>query len=125
MPLYSPENVRQPAIGQREHWNLFRRFQHSSLHTAFLSKLRPCLDHTQIDSRVTGRAILEAVRAESPHLLQTYHEEQLGGLFGMALWNLLAERPEDWRFYRMSDTWNESQWTTYFRPGESLPASTG
>lgn len=116
MPLYSPDDARQPSIGQREHWNLFRRFQHSALHTAFRTKLQPYLDGEQIDSRVTGRTILEAVRAESPQLLASYHDDQLGGLFGMTLWNLLAERPEDWRFYRMSDTWNETQWTTYFRP---------
>jgi hypothetical protein len=70
-----------------------------------------------IDSRITGHEILEALESESPQLVQLCPEEQRGGLFGMILWNLLAQEDSgDWRFYRMSNAWDETQWTTYFRP---------
>jgi len=100
MPLYNVEGRLQNAIGHREHWNQFERFQGSSLHAAFKAELDPYLDKQTINSARAGSEILTRIESQSPHLLQPYHPDQVAGLFGMTLWNLLAEHSASWCFYR-------------------------
>lgn len=116
MALFSLDGVPQPPIGQQEHWRLFERFVGSELHTAIVSKLRSYLDGDHIDSPQVGSQVLRAIRTEAPDYLDSYSVEAAGGLFGMTLWNLLAEHSARWMFYpKKADAHDDVTGTVYFR----------
>lgn len=115
MPLYSLDDVLQPAIGRGEHWRLFERFVGSYLHAAIVKELQSHLDGDAINSPLVGSRILQKIRA--PELLNGYSEEDTGGLFGMTLWNLVAQHPAEWLFYAsLADPLDGVTGTVYFRP---------
>ena len=115
MPLYSLDEVKQPSIGRQQHWNLFLAFQGSPLHAAIVTELRPYLDAKGVDSAIVGSKVLSAIETREPQLLQTCDQEDAGGLFGMILWNQLAERSERWYFYPKATSGEEPGGTMYFR----------
>jgi hypothetical protein len=109
MPLYSLDNDLMDAVGQGEHWKLFEHFEGAPLHAAFLKELQAYLDQDRINSSRVGFEILSRIGDRDPELLRSY--DQLDGLFGMTLWNLLAQREEAWFFYPHE----ERKGRTYFR----------
>ena len=115
MPLYSLDEVKQPPIGQQQHWNLFLAFQGSPLHAALVTELLPYLDASAVDSSIVGSKVLAAIEAREPQVLQACGQEEVGGLFGMILWNQLAEGSERWYFYPKATSGEEPGGTMYFR----------
>ena len=115
MPLYSLDGVQQPPIGRQQHWNLFLALQDSPLHAAIVTELLPYLDARAVDSSIVGSKVLAAIEAREPQLFQALDQEEAGGLFGMILWNQLAERPEPWYFYPKANSGEEPGGKMYFR----------
>ncbi|MBI5877047.1 MAG: hypothetical protein HZB53_05290 [Chloroflexi bacterium] len=117
MPLYSLDDKEQRAIGQRDHWDLFRIFQGSPFHLAIVRELEPYLSGEKIYSVEAGSSILAKLETEVPHVVEAYPHDVRGGLFGMTLWNLLAQRQEDWYFSGMTNALDEPWGYAYFRRG--------
>jgi hypothetical protein len=115
MTLYSLDGIVQPPIGRQQHWDLFRAFQGSPLHLAIVAELQPYLNDQGIDSTLVGSEVLAAIERREPQLLQTPDSDEVGGLFGMILWNQLVERPEPWYFYPKATSGEELGGTMYFR----------
>ena len=115
MPLYSLDGVQQPPIGRQQHWNLFFAFQASPLHAEIVTELRPYLDASAVDSSIVGSKVLAAIEAREPQVLQACDQEEAGGLFGMILWNQLAEGSEPWYFYPKANSGDEPGGKMYFR----------
>jgi len=100
MPLFDLEGNPQPLTGTRAHWRQFEDFQRSPLHKEFERRITPHLSEEQLDSSRLGSDILSKIEADSPNLLEEYQFEDVGSLFGMTLWNILAQHSESWRFFR-------------------------
>ena len=115
MTLYSLDDEFQNCIGQREHWNQFQRFEGSTLHSAIVAELRSFLHEGAVYSRRVGAQVLAKIEAQSPDLLETYHEDELGGLLGMTLWNLVAKDAAEWRFWREPGSTEETGGYVYFQ----------
>ncbi len=115
MPLFDLDDRQQNSIGTREYWRAFEAFDGSPLHAALVQAIAPYLNHESINSMQIGSTTLSRLETESPELFRPYQHDEIGGLFGMTLWNIIAERPEDWRFYRLTNEMDEAWGTVYFR----------
>ena len=115
MTLYSLDGIAQPPIGRQQHWDLFRAFQGSPLHEAIVAELQPHSSAQGIDSTVVGSKVLAAIEGRESQLLLVLDADEVGGLFGMILWNQLVERPESWYFYPKATSGEELGGTMYFR----------
>lgn len=116
MTLQNIDGKVQDSVLKKEHWRLFEEIQGSDLHSAIIAKLQIYLEQGVIDSSIAGSEILGQIRSASPQLLEEYSEEITGGLFGMTLWNLLAEHQTHWCFYRKGgDPLDSPAGMTYFR----------
>ncbi len=117
MSLVSIDGKSQPSVGKSDHWRLFVQFQESDLHTAIVTELQSYLNRRAIDSSIAGSEILDELSTTSPHLFDDFLSDQVGGLFGMTLWNLLAEQPEQWYFVsKQGDPLDDPAGKSYFRP---------
>jgi hypothetical protein len=68
-----------------------------------------------IDSSALGSRIIRQIESDDPDLLAGYSEEQVGSLFGMTLWNVLARGSKQWYFLkRAADPLDELTGTEYF-----------
>ena len=115
MTLCSLDEAKQLPIGKQEHWQLFRAFQGTPLHAGMLDELIPLLDAPALDSSILGTEVLSAIEAREPHSIQDWDPDALGGLFGMTLWNRLAQSTESWYFYGKAAADDEPGGTMYFR----------
>jgi hypothetical protein len=115
MSLYSLDEIPQPAIGRQQHWDLFRAMQGSPLCEAIVAELQPYLDERAVDSTVVGSKVLAAIERREPQLLQALDQDEVGGLFGMVLWNHPVGRPEPSYFYPKATSGEEHGGTMYFR----------
>ena len=108
MTLYSIEGKQQEEIGKKEHWNEFKKFQGSQLHKKFKYEISQLIGNSEkINSSHAGKHILAKLSMGTPAILKPYHQTQIGGLFGMTLWNWLAVHKDKWYFYRDSTTESE------------------
>ena len=101
MTLSSVEGKVQEPVGKKEYWNGFHRFRNTTLHLKISKEIADSIknmDH--LNSMHLGSRILTKISKENPELLSFYGESQIGSLFGMTLWNLLASHEEQWYFYR-------------------------
>ena len=118
MPLYNPDGNQQPPFGKRDYWQGFRRFVRSDLHEAFLAEISRCLNQECLNSRWLCSQILKKLQGEQPNLFERFGQEQVSGLFGMTLWNYIAQRTEDWYFTGNFDDSDEMIGVFYFRKKE-------
>jgi hypothetical protein len=120
MPLFDLKDKEQPRTGRQEHWALFEPFQSRPLHDAIVDEIEShidALEETQsaIDSSWLGSEILGRLEAESVELFDEEVPDQVGGLFGMTLWNHLAQHSDDWWFVPKEGTVDRPEGTKYFR----------
>lgn len=118
MPLYALDERKQNPICRGEHWRLFPPFQRRPLYDAIIAELdRYVADHYNdgIDSSWAGSEILGTIEAESPQLFDAEDPDQISGLFGMTVWNYLAQHADDWCFVRKAPLTDEPEGTKYFR----------
>lgn len=104
MSLFNLDDAPQNSIGIKDYWNLFRRFRQTPLHTEIVNKIRLNLELgiRYIDSRQLGSKILKEIERENNSLLSQEPADEIGSLFGMTLWNILAEDIDNWKFYKKS-----------------------
>jgi hypothetical protein len=118
MTIESLNGTVQSHIGTKEHWRRFESFQGSQLYAVIVADLQRYLECKHIDSSIAGSEILGRIASTSPHLLDQYSQDDAGRLFGMTLWNLLANDPNRWSFYsKKADPIENVAGTIYFRPG--------
>jgi hypothetical protein len=119
MTIESLSGTVQSSIGTKGHWRQFEAFQGSQLHAVIVADLQRYLECKHIDSSIVGSEILGQIASTSPHLLDQYSQDDAGGLFGMTLWNLLANDSSRWSFYpKKADPIENVAGTIYFRPGK-------
>jgi len=118
MALFNLDDVPQNPIGIRDYWNLFRRFRQTPLHSEIVNKIQQNLELgiSYIDSRQLGSKILKEIEKENSTLLSQEPADEIGSLFGMTLWNVLADDRDNWKFYKKSiDSLDALTGTEYFK----------
>lgn len=99
MSLYSVDSKEQKAIGVRKHWNLFKEHQDSPLHLLIKQAIEERLQSEEtINSRLFGKKLLDEKQEQIQALDDSLRKEQLSSLYGMILWNTLANQEEKWLF---------------------------
>ena len=99
MSLYSVEDKKQKAIGIRPHWNLFKTIQDSPLHLLIKESIEERLEaETTINSRMFGKQLLQEEQEKLQEYCAALSKQQVSSLYGMILWNTLANREEKWQF---------------------------
>ena len=102
MSLYNLKLKLQPEIGIKIYWNNFRRFRDTPLHRAIVSEIKLFLKEKSINSRQLGNKILNKIEKNNPALIRQEPADELGSLFGMTLWNELANDTDNWKFHKIS-----------------------
>jgi hypothetical protein len=118
MSLFNLDDKPQNPIGIKDYWNLFRRFRQTPLHSEIVNKIQQHLNlgNNYIESRQLGSKILKEIERENPSLLSLEPADEIGSLFGMTLWNVLAEDSDNWKFYKKAiDTLEGITGTEYFK----------
>ena len=119
MALFSLEGERQNAIGRKDYWRRFEGFYGTQLHRLFVDEIIAIIEkHTSggvIDSRQYAKTVLTKLERSSPELMNEWDSEELAGLFGMTMWNVIANYPESWHFYRTIGKDGELRGTQYWR----------
>jgi len=120
MPLFNIDEKIQASTGKQEHWKLFRRFEGSDLHQAMVLKIANHLQKEMLYSSWLGSEILKQLEKEYPNLFEPYQSESgrqvISGLFGMTLWNVLADHGDSWYFHQPKiDSLDELTGTYYFK----------
>lgn len=109
MALYSisDEKKKQKSIGSKDYWQLFKKHQNSTLHKHLKKEIETYLQaETSINSKQIGKQILSNLNEKILALTTKtkISDEQLSSLYGMILWNTIAERDEKWLFYKQEKT---------------------
>ncbi len=120
MPLftYTDKDTKtpQPAIGKKDHWNSFIDYQGSPLH----GRLSELIGHQIAEEKIVnsghlGKKILSEIQDSGDSLVNGVDPNLLGSLFGMTLWNHIANHPQNWRFLKEEkDPRREYSGTVYF-----------
>jgi len=103
MALYSikDRNLEHPqnSIGRKDYWDLFKQYQDTPLHELLRNEIKKLLTTAEdVNSRMLGKTILTEAGKYILALEQSIDDEQLRSLFGMTLWNTLAETDDTWHF---------------------------
>jgi hypothetical protein len=117
MSLYSIEDKKQNPIGTRPHWNLFKTVQDSPLHLLIKQAIEERMKaETTINSRLFGKKLLEAEQDTLQEYCAAFSKEQISSLYGMILWNTLANHEEKWQFCKQEKSSPEAgSAVLYFR----------
>jgi hypothetical protein len=117
MSLYSVEDKMQKAIGIRPYWKLFKTIQGSPLHLLIKHSIEERMQSEKtINSRLFGKQLLEEEQDKLKEYCTTFSKQQISSLYGMILWNTLANHEEKWRFYKEPKSSPEaSSAVLYFR----------
>ena len=113
--LYSIDDKIQPTIGKADYWSSFRSFMGSDLHAQFQERISNILDEDTVNSLHSGSKIISDIESDSPKLLEKYSEEDIGPLYGMTLWNVIASIDTEWQFQRTKDESDEVNGTIYWK----------
>lgn len=119
MTLFSPDGKPQPPIGSGDHWKLFERFQDGPLYPLLVAKIQDHLTDEAVNSGQLGSAILSQLQSEHPTEYVNHGYAELGSLFGMTLWNFLANLDKEWCFTRTAASRREYT-SMYYFPREFL-----
>ncbi len=117
MALFSIDGKEQKNIGIKEHWGLFRTFQGTPLHAFLKQEIEKQLKtEAAINSKQLGSQILSKSGEVILALETKISDEQLRSLYGMVLWNTIAERDENWHFCKQEKSCPEATSAVlYFR----------
>jgi len=119
MTLLSLEGQVQNEVGRREYWRRFESFAGSPLYDIFVAEIEAAITQnvhgSVVDSRQQTREVLTRLEITHPDLLRNWDNEELAGLFGMTMWNVIALHPDDWCFYRTIGSDGELRGTQYWR----------
>ncbi len=115
--LVSLARVRQPAICEAPHWTMFTTLmQHPDLcdplHMRIVQAVTDVVNAqpntAAIESARLGAQIFQDIgswwHGEFPRRFPHFPNGAERGLFGMVLWNYLAERPDWWCFAEQEDS---------------------
>ena len=107
------------AEGQKEHWALFRAYKNTQVHrsiSAKIDELLPTKEDGTVFSGQFGSSVLGEIDFDHVPGAENLSREDIGSLFGMVLWNHLAEAEEHWVLSgKYKDPYRETSTTTYFR----------
>ena len=115
MPLFDALDNEQPLIGKRDHWKMFEKFEGSVLHELFITEIEPILENETIDSSKFGKEIITKLQKSESDEFEEYKSKDIGGLFGMTLWNYIAQHNDNWYFTSTSKGERETSGTIYWR----------
>ncbi|HEY5534512.1 MAG TPA: hypothetical protein VIL99_06215 [Ignavibacteria bacterium] len=116
MSLFNIDGAPQNAVGHKDYWNNFRRFRNTPLHSEFVREINNNLNTNFIDSLQLGSRIITKIEKENLSLYNQESADEIGSLFGMTLWNVLAEDSENWKFLMKSiDSFDNAKGTQYFK----------
>lgn len=118
MTLFSVAGEKQNAIGRKDYWRRFESFYGTQLHGLFVDEIITAIEQPTgkiIDSRQYAKIVLTKLERSAPELMDEWGSEELAGLFGMTMWNTIANRHESWYFYRTIGSDGELRGTQYWR----------
>jgi hypothetical protein len=118
MALFNIDDKPQPSVGKHDYWLLFRRFRGTALHSEIVNEIIDYLELNKdfLDSQHLGSDILKKIEKTNPVLYKQEPPDEMGSLFGMTLWNVLADDKDDWKFLSKSiDSKDGITGTQYFK----------
>lgn len=106
-----------PIKDKREgtHWIYYKKFKDSTLYDKFKEKIGEILDVEPIDSSLEGMKIIENLKVNDPESFGEYKNKDVGGLFGMTLWDFPANHNENWQFTKIKKSEDANPSTKYWR----------
>lgn len=114
--LYGVNQKPQAPMGTQPHWALLRKviaqpaiypLLQAAIADYVANEVRSSAATPRIESRRAGAVVLTALDATwHDAFAQSFPPSDAAGVFGMALWHLLAQEPEHWCFAEMPDAPN-------------------
>lgn len=99
MALYDVNDKLQNDVGKKDYWKLFDSFRRTALHSAFIAAISDFLSkNNSINSSRAGSQIITKLQTENVSIFNNIDSSVIGGLFGMTLWNHMANTPDLWYF---------------------------
>ncbi|MBN8572264.1 MAG: hypothetical protein J0M18_21790 [Ignavibacteria bacterium] len=121
MPLFNIDNQIQQPIGNKPCWKNYRIFAKDPLHGELVKHISNYIDQnynklTEINSNELGSRIINSIRINDNELYKHLTYNLHGGIFGMTLFNYLANDSRDWYFHAKSiGSFNDSKGSFYFK----------
>lgn len=114
MPLFDIHDNEQDPTGKGLHWKFFEKFENSDLHKLFRKEInKMVLERDTIDSKLAGAIIIENLKKDHKDLIT--RQKNVTGLFGMTLWNILAQEDDNWYFSKEESDERGITGTNYWR----------
>lgn len=96
MTLVNKKGNNLPSTYTDKHWDDFKKFSGSKLHSIFIFLIEYELSSAKLNSRIIGKKILSIIDKINPVLFENQGDSQPNQLFGMTLWNFLENQDETW-----------------------------
>lgn len=117
MALYDVNDKLQNDVGKKDYWKLFNSFRETALHSAFIAAISDVLSkNDSINSSHAGSQIISKLQKENVSIFDNIDSSVIGSLFGMTLWNHMANTSDLWHFHMLpKEEGKDSAGTFYFK----------